>query len=136
MNSTLAYSPQLAKAFPVGFLGNNNLVDEMIANAYVYGRQWLQKSIRSALNVGPDANNNASISVEKQLIEVWDRVYHQWLIRNTNSTSYELNNRSFEAYNWNRLFAALQTLDFALCFNLLKENLDTVFSVSFQCDSF
>ncbi|XP_015792051.1 transmembrane protein 245 [Tetranychus urticae] len=128
VNSTLVNNPQLATGFPASDLISQNVFDEMINNAYIYGRQWLQKSIRNALEAGQESSN-ATVLVEKQLLEVWDRVYHQWLIRNNNSTLTGLGNRSFETYSWNRLFAALKTLDLVLCANLLKENLDTVLSI-------
>jgi transmembrane protein, putative len=125
VNSTLVNNPHLSSHFPVDFFGPQ-MFDDMINNTYVHGREWLQNFIKNSLNTRQEVNYNVSRAVENQMLEVWDRVYHQWLIRSTNST-YHI--QSFEAYQWDRLVAAFKALNFTLCFNLIKENLDTFLSV-------
>ena len=125
VNSTLVNNPQLANHFSSDLFGPK-IFDDMVNKAYVYGREWLQNSIKKSLPISQEDSYNATKTVENQLLEIWDRVYHQWLIRNHNN-SHQI--QSFEAYQWDRLLAAFQTLNFTLCFNLFKENLDTFLSV-------
>ena len=126
VNSTLVHNSNLPSNFFDELLGPR-VLDEMMNNAYVYGREWLQNSLRSGLQSGNQMN---ATRVEKQVLEVWDRVYHQWLMRSINGS--ETHFRSFEAYDWDRLVSAFKSLDFALCFNLLKSNLDTIMSVGIK----
>lgn len=151
VNATLTNNPEITSLFSDNSTGNSTdltFLDEMIGNAYFYGRKWLKKTIRSVLNVGHDeASLNASIAIEKQLLEVWDRSYSMWLSRDkTEDIILETRTDSIldasqagfikskhihpsSDYNWNTLLDALKTLNFGLCFNVLKENVDTVFSV-------
>jgi predicted PurR-regulated permease PerM len=148
VNATLTNNPEFTSLFSDNNSTTNStdltFLDEMIGNAYFYGRKWLKKTIRSVLNVGPDeASLNASIAIEKQLLEVWDRSYQMWLSRDkTEDASQDIildasqsgfikpkHIHNSSDYNWNTLLDALKTLNFGLCFNVLKENVDTVFSV-------
>lgn len=64
------------------------------------------------------------------MLEVVDRIYHYWLAPHENCTIDGIHSRSFEVYNWDKLFSALKTLNLKLCYNLIKENFDILFSVS------
>lgn len=142
VNSTIVNNPELSSFLPDGLrYGNSSesvFFDQMIGNAYLYGRKWLKRTVRNVLNVGSDESSlNASMAIEKQLLEVLDRSYQMWLIRDTNSTE-DSEMRTFviqpkyinsDSYNWNKLIEALKTLDFGLCFHLFKDNIDTVLSV-------
>ncbi|RWS29146.1 transmembrane protein 245-like protein, partial [Leptotrombidium deliense] len=131
VNSTVVNNPELSQLFPGNFI-EKTMIDEMMANAYIYGRNWIKNNIYIIGDNG--VNVNASVAVEKQILEVWDRVYHMWLNRSENLTKGEfeqkfMRSNSFEAYNWDKLFGALKSLNFVLLFNLLKENIDIIVSV-------
>lgn len=138
VNTTIARNPELSQMFPEG-LYEHGLLDDMIGNAYLYGRKWLKNTVRHVLqgDVNKDSENaNATRAIEKQLLEVWDRIYHLWLVRNTNDSDYEFASplvksaRDIKPYNWNKLVDALKTLNLTLCFNMVKENIDTLISAS------
>ena len=149
VNSTLTNNPEFTSLFSDNSSVNSTdltFLDDLIGNAYFYGRKWLKKTIRSVLNVGPDeASLNASIAIEKQLLEVWDRSYQMWLSRDKQEMPPDADvfldatapgpfmkakhMHPSSDYNWNTLLDALKTLNFGLCFNVLKENVDTVLSV-------
>ncbi|RWS04421.1 transmembrane protein 245-like protein [Dinothrombium tinctorium] len=130
VNSTVVNNPELSQLFPGNFI-EKTMIDEMIGNAYHYGRNWIKNNVYI---IGDENSANASRAVEKQILEVWDRAYHLWLNRSENLTRDEfarklMRSNSFEAYQWDKLFTALKSLNFALCFNVLKENLDIIISV-------
>lgn len=139
VNSTIVNNPELSGLFGGQDIygSNSTLIDEMVGNAYLYGRKWLKKTVRHVLNVGSDESAvNASMAIERQLLEVLDRSYQMWLVRDSNSSSMELNRSLIrpkyinnEDYNYDKLLAALKTLDFALVIHVIKENIDTVLSV-------
>jgi len=141
VNTTLTNHPEFSSLFSDNNSSSADMtfLDEMIGNAYFYGRKWLKKTIRSVLNVGQDeASVNASVAVEKQLLEVWDRSYQIWLSKDRSNDTDELSTGFMKAkhmhpsqggYDWDTLSDALKTLNFGLCFNVLKENVDTVFSI-------
>jgi len=123
-NRTIGDNQELAQLLPESFQGVHGMLDEVIRNGYEYGREYIKNTIRNALNV--DGNVTKTVVVEKQILEIWDRAYHLWLVRNANETD------SFPKkgpYDFDKLYNALKTLDFTLCFNIVKENIDTVISV-------
>ena len=99
------------------------MLDEMVKNGYEYGRQYIKNSVQNALNV--DGNVTKTIIVEKQILEIWDRAYHLWLIRNSNDTGMPQKG----PYDYAKLWNAFKSLDFYLGFNILKENIDILISV-------
>ena len=143
INSMVINHPELSQLLPEGLYGTD-LFNELVGNAYLYGRKWIKRSVRSLLNVGSseDTNNlNASMMIERQLVEVWDRSYHLWLSRDNDTVSptgsvfphssviVKPRHVSPGGYNWNIFFAAFRTLDFTVGFHLLKEHIDTVMSI-------
>jgi hypothetical protein len=124
VNKTIGDNPELTQLLPESFRGVHGVLDEVIRNGYEYGREYIKETIRNVLNV--DGNVTKTKVVEKQILEIWDRAYHLWLLRNDNQTD------SFPKkgpYDFDKLYNALKTLDFTLCFNIVKENIDTLVSV-------
>jgi hypothetical protein len=124
VNKTIGDNPELTQLLPESFKGVHGVLDEVIKNGYEYGREYIKETIRNALNV--DGNVTKTKVVEKQILEIWDRAYNLWLLRNSNETD------SFPKkgpYDFDKLYNALKTLNFALCFNIVKENIDTLVSV-------
>lgn len=131
INSTLANDSELGQMLPKNLI-NNNIAQEIVTKGYLHGREWLQTTIRTTFG-GENPDSNVTRAVEMQMLEVWDRIYHVWLRphEDVNCTEESLHGpiRSFEVYNWDKLFSALKTLNLKLCFDLVKENFDIIFSI-------
>ena len=123
-NKTISYYPESAQLLPESIKDVNGILDEMIKNGYEYGREYIKNSIRDILNV--DRNITKTKAIEKQILEIWDRAYHLWLIRNTNETDSIIHKGPYDVY---RLWDAVTKLDLSLIFNIVKENIDTLLSV-------
>ena len=130
INSTLANDKEFGQMLPKNLI-NNNIAQEMLTKGYLHGREWLQTTIRTTFG-GENPDSNVTIIVEKQMLEVWDRIYHVWLAKHEKNCSAEEMHgpmRQFEVYNWEKLFSALKSLNLKLCFDLIKENFDIIFSI-------
>lgn len=73
-----------------------------------------------------DKNDERAAALEKQILEIFDRVYELWHSRNSNSSSPDLHHvASFDS-----LLDGLKTLNMDLIVNFVKENIGTLLSVS------
>ncbi|XP_054166096.1 transmembrane protein 245-like [Oppia nitens] len=123
-NKTISYYPEATQLLPESIKGVDGMLDQMVKNGYEYGRQYIKNSIRNTLDV--DSNVTQSKAVEKQILEIWDRAYHLWLIRNTNETNSVPKKGPYE---FDKLYNAFKTLNLNLVFNIVKENIDTLISI-------
>ncbi|XP_064595051.1 transmembrane protein 245-like isoform X2 [Liolophura sinensis] len=101
-------------------------MDSMVGNAYMYGRDWISTRVRES---GDGVNNT---KLEKQVLELWDRLYMNWFAKNSTalkrrrgfSTSPSIENLTsvWEAVSSNGL-AVGGAVDF------VKANIGTLMSV-------
>ncbi|GAB1600200.1 transmembrane protein 245-like isoform X1 [Argonauta hians] len=70
-------NPEISQWLPNGD-AMQKAMDSMVANAYFYGRDWIASKIRDAVQ-GRGGNNT---HIEKEVLEVWDRLYKSWFDRN------------------------------------------------------
>lgn len=73
-------NPEISQWIPNGD-AMQKAMDSMMANAYLYGRDWIASKIRDAVQ-GRGGNTS---HIEKEVLEVWDRLYKSWFARNTTS---------------------------------------------------
>lgn len=130
-------NPELKTWLPGWLDVIHGLLDGAVKNTYEHGREWIRNSTRQMLNNAAmdEFNTTQSSIIEKQMVEFWDRAYALWLKnRPTNATtsleSLTLREDHHHPYDWDRLFSALQSLDFALCTKIFKQNWDTLVSVT------
>lgn len=136
-NAILNNNPDLKSLLPDGITGVNSLLDGAVKNTYQHGREWIRKSTRQLLNNASmeGLNTTQSSMIEKQMVEFWDRAYALWLNNRAanNGTTSNLDatnlNGRHQPYDWDRLFVALQSLDLPLCWQIFKQNWDTLVSV-------
>lgn len=136
-NAILNNNPDLKSLLPDGITGVNSLLDGAVKNTYQHGREWIRKSTRQLLNNASmdGLNTTQSSMIEKQMVEFWDRAYALWLNNRAanNGTTITLDtanlNSRHQPYDWDRLFVALQSLDLPLCWQIFKQNWDTLVSV-------
>ncbi|XP_019872983.1 transmembrane protein 245 isoform X2 [Aethina tumida] len=73
INQTVVHNPELRQLLPPAW---DDTVDSILDNAYQYGREGISKGVRSILS---DVETSKSEKLEKQVLELWDRVYQNWM---------------------------------------------------------
>lgn len=131
VNAILNNNPDLKSLLPDGLTTVQSIFDGAVKNTYEHGREWIRKSTRQLLNNAAmdDFNTTQSSIIEKQMVEFWDRAYVLWL-NGTSNVDTDLKVAHHKPYDWNRLFDALQSLNFTLCSQIFQQNWDTLISVT------
>lgn len=51
------------------------MLNSMVDNAYVHGKEYITNTIRDSIE---EKDPEKALQIEKQVIELWDRVYLSW----------------------------------------------------------
>ncbi|XP_037091821.1 transmembrane protein 245-like isoform X2 [Pollicipes pollicipes] len=73
INSTVVANPDLQALLPANM---SLVVDQMIDNGYLYGRDYISKVVRD-LTKGAGAQSQEQL--ERQTLELWERLYQAWV---------------------------------------------------------
>ncbi|XP_066249575.1 transmembrane protein 245 [Euwallacea similis] len=73
INQTVVQNPELRQLLPPTW---DETMDSLLDNAYQYGREGISKAVKSVMN---DADSVQSEKLEKQILELWDRIYQSWM---------------------------------------------------------
>ncbi|XP_050296615.1 transmembrane protein 245-like isoform X2 [Anthonomus grandis grandis] len=76
INQTVVQNPELHQLLPPTW---NETMDSLLDNAYQYGREGISKAVKSIVK---DADSAQSEKLEKQILELWDRIYQSWMMKN------------------------------------------------------
>ncbi|XP_069121345.1 transmembrane protein 245-like isoform X2 [Argopecten irradians] len=111
-------------------------MDSMVGNAYLYGRNWIAARLRDFVSGSMDKSSTNNTQIETQVLEVWDRLYENWLARNDTSSSLQktagFNVLPTDVINVNSMWEVVSQGD---AFNIsqiiafVKDNIGTFMSV-------
>ncbi|CAG9864333.1 unnamed protein product [Phyllotreta striolata] len=76
INQTVVQNPELKQILPPAW---DDTFDSILDNAYQYGREGIQKTVRGMMS---DVDPAKSEKLESQVLELWDRVYQNWMSAN------------------------------------------------------
>ncbi|XP_063221270.1 transmembrane protein 245 [Bacillus rossius redtenbacheri] len=128
VNSTLVHNEELMKLLPQGW---EDTLDTMLDNAYLYGRDGISRVVRSWLE---EVEEEKAVQIEKQLLELWDRVYQAWMMSGAEPSAVGPSVSSSAVFaSWENMQDLVQKTPELFNVNALiafaKENLQTVVSV-------
>lgn len=116
------HNTEIQQLVPESLRDVQGTLDTMLGDAYLYGREWISSSVRKMID---DQNDTRAAALEKQILEVFDRVYELYISRSVNDTDSDLQHMA----SFDNLLDGLKTLNFDLIINFVKENIGTLISV-------
>ena len=72
INTTVSQNPELNKLLPEDW---QSMMTSMVGNAFQYGREYISNMIRDSV---AETNPEKAEQIERQVIELWDRIYLAW----------------------------------------------------------
>lgn len=123
INQTVVYNSDIQELLPESLLDVQGTLDSMLGDAYVYGREWISTSLKRLID---EKDEVRAAALEKQILEVWDRVYHLWVSRNVSGPVFDTHQQSA---SFDNLIDGLKTLNIGLLINFVKENIGTFMKV-------
>ncbi|XP_035657814.1 transmembrane protein 245-like isoform X1 [Branchiostoma floridae] len=105
--------------------GIQTTMDSMMDNAYVYGREWIAAKINDGLSGQPVDKK----LIKRQVLEIWDRLYHTWLAKNTTVVSNKLSKHGNMTNSLMSVWHGVSHLGLSEVSAFVQENMSTLMSV-------
>lgn len=105
LNSAIVNNPELLQYLPPEW---NDTVDAVLDNAYMYGREGISRVLRGAMR---DVEDAKAIKLEHQVLELWDRIYQNWVYAdgtNPHEVGPKVSSTAVQ-HSWDEIVAELPT---------------------------
>lgn len=124
INKTLSESPEL---LPDGFAFT---VDDMMNKVYLHGRNYTVNVIRG---ISGEADDEKVLLMEKQVLELWDHIYHEWIKSNNTYTPHIKAPPKLGKVDWSTMTDLYQSspelLNVSSLVGIMGENVEFLMSI-------